>query len=106
MYCGNADANSSIFDVALAELSRQNGSSPLPLLRWDDGEVYSMHAMATSAGLIALKPNISTFEAMQTRSLLPQPFRGTVVASASGGVWLSVEVATPCALVVAIGKAS
>jgi hypothetical protein len=101
--CGNADSKSSIYDVALAELSRQNGSSPVPLLKWDDGEVYPMRDMATSAGLAALKPNISAFEAMQTKSLLPQPFRkGSVRAAGelNDGVWLSVEVATPCALVV------
>ena len=61
-----------------------------------------MRDMATSAGLAALKPNISAFEAMQTKSLLPQHFRGSVRAAGelNGGVRLSVEVATPCALVV------
>jgi len=74
----------------------------VPLLKWDDGEVYAMRDMATSAGLAALKPNISAFEAMQTKSLLPQHFRGSVRAAGelNGGVRLSVEVATPCALVV------
>ena len=74
----------------------------MPLLKWDDGEVYAMRDMATSAGLAALKPNISAFEAMQTKSLLPQHFRGSVRAAGelNDGVWLSVEVATPCALVV------
>jgi hypothetical protein len=104
IFARNADSKSSIFDVSLSELSRQNGSSPVPLLKWDDGEVYPMRDMVTSAGLAALKPNISAFEAMQTKSLLPQPFRGTAVAGAGGGVRLSVEVATPCALVVRLTR--
>ena len=61
--------------------------------------------MATPAGLAALKPNISSFEAMQARSLLPQPFRGTATTTAGGGLRLSFDTATPCALVVRLRKA-
>jgi hypothetical protein len=98
------DASASPFDVALAELTRQNSSASESLLKWDDGEVYSMSQMATPAGLTALKPNISEFEAMQAESLLPQLFRGTATTT-GGGLRLSFAIATPCALVVRLRKA-
>jgi hypothetical protein len=66
-----------------------------------------MSHMATPAGLAALKPNSSSFEAMQAKSLLPQPFpfRGTATTTAGGGLRLSFDTATPCALVVRLRKA-
>jgi hypothetical protein len=50
--------DASAFDVALAELTRQNSSSLEPLLKLDDGEVYGMSQMTAPAGLAALKVNI------------------------------------------------
>ena len=55
------DVNTSPFDVALAELTRRNASSPVPLLEYDDGEVYAMEQMAMAAGIAALKPNRTLF---------------------------------------------
>ena len=49
--------------------------------------------------------SLNSEKAMQGKSLRPQPFRDTVAASASSdGVRLSVEVATPCTLVVLLRK--
>ena len=99
--------NSSVspFDVALAELTRQNATSSVPLLQWNDGEVYGMGQMATAAGVAALAPNRTAFEALQVKSLLPQPFDGTTAAMPSnGGVRLSFTMVTPCALVLQLGR--
>jgi hypothetical protein len=93
------DAATSLYDVALAELQRQNATATEALLKWDDGEVYPLPQMATPAGLKALQANQSAFEAMQAASLLPQAFSGKA-AAASGGVRLSLTMDTPCALVV------
>jgi hypothetical protein len=93
------DAKTSLYDVALAELQRQNATATESMLKWDDGEVYPLPQMATPAGLKALQANQSAFEAMQAASLLPQAFSGKA-AAASGGVRLSLMTDTPCALVV------
>ena len=98
------DVNTSPFDVALAELTRRNASSPVPLLEYDDGEVYAMEQMATAAGIAALKPNRTLFADLVSQSLLPQPFIGTVGLVPSGGARLTFSVPTPCALVLRLGK--
>ncbi len=93
------EKSTSVYDMALAELQRQNATASAPLLRWNDNEVYNIGEMATPFGLMALQKNLSVFESMQVASLQPQPFHGKASIAAGGVIRLSLKIETPSAVV-------
>ena len=93
------EKSTSVYDVALAELRRQNSTASGPLLRWDDNEVYNIMQMATPLGLTALQKNLTKFKDMQAASVQPQPFHGEASFGAGGMMQLRLTVETPCAVV-------
>ena len=93
------EKSTSVYDMALAELRRQNATASAPLLQWNDDEVYNLGQMATPMGLAVLQNNLSKFESMQAASLRPQAFHGKTSIAAGGVLRLSLQIETPAAVV-------
>ena len=98
------EKSTSVYDVALAELQRQNDTASAPLLRYNDNEVYNIGQMATPLGLTTLQQNVSKFESMQAASLQPKPFQGTASTTVGGAVRLSLKIETPSAVVLRLNR--